>query len=288
MSDQDNATEVAANDDLLPGEDMKFGDIAPKSPETEVPEQAEKPEAATDGKDEGDLPSEPERKKETAKERRERMRQKHQRELEEIQAKADAAHQRAEQIRRAGESATEPKEADFASYDDYIAAKAVWSYARQDKAAQATQAEQEAEAARQQVDAIRRQDRALLMQSWEEQRTEAAQKYTDFNEVVLRPGLFPEGNHLADLIVGSENAADLAYKVAQDQSLHDRLVSMHPYEAARELGRLEATMTAPQPRIETKAPPPITPVRPKASASTDPANMSYADYVAARKAGRIK
>lgn len=294
MSDQENATPAEANTDLLPGEDLKFGDAAPEvraaNNEGDKPAADTSPDASTQTSEDGDdTPQDaPEKKKETAKERRERQRQKYQREVEEAQAKADEAIRRADQIRRAGESSAEPKEGDFASYDDFIAAKAVWAYARQDRDSQASQADREAEAARQQAEAIRQQDKALLAQSWEEQKAEAAQKYTDFNDVVLRPGLFPQGNHLPDLIMGSENAADLAYKVAQDQSLHDRLVAMHPFEAARELGRLEATITAPAPRVETQAPPPITPVRPRAAANADPSRMSYSDYVAARKAGRIK
>lgn len=278
MSDQNDAA-TAANDDLLPGE------AAATEQQPQTPDTAEEAPQASGDAPEGDEKPKDERPKETARERRERQRAAFQRQLDEANARAAAAEQAAARIRQA---ATEkPKESDFDSYDDFIAAKAVWAFANQNQQSQAAQAEQEAQAARAAAQGVQQQDRALVSQAWQEQIAEAKQRYTDFDQVVFRPGLFPEGTHLPDLIMGSEKAADLAYQVALNQGLHDRLVGMHPIDAARELGRLEATMTATAPRAETQAPPPMAPVRGKAGVTLDPSKMSYAEYRAARMAGKL-
>lgn len=289
MSEDQNAAEMAGDDDLLPGEDMKFGQTAEPDPKPEGDKATETAEQPADG--EGESSDEGKPKRESAKERRERDKAYKERlrsEAEQARAALEAAERRRAQIMEAGSRETEPKESDFADYTEYVAAKAVWQHASQAAKRQADEAGSEAEQARQRAQAIQDQERALLAADWERQSAEAKGRYADFTQVVEAPGLFPKGNHLPDLIVGSENAADLAYAVAKDRALHDRLVGMHPWEAARELGRVEASLSAPKPRLETSAPEPITPVRPKASASVNPAKMPYADYVAARKAGRIK
>lgn len=287
MSDQEAAADMAGEKDLLPGEDLKFGDVAEEQPKPEPEEQAE-PEAE-DAQEAPEAEEKP--KKETAKERRERdkaYKQRLREDAEKAAQDADAAQKRRDQIRYAGQNEKPPKESDFDDYSDFVAAKAVWSYTRQAAEKEATSADEAATEARQREQAIKQQEKALLAEDWQRQATDAKARFADFDEVVAAPGLFPEGNHLPDLIMGSDSAAELAYSVAKDRDLHDRLVKMHPYEAARELGRIEARLSAPKPRLETNAPEPITPVRPKASATVEPSKMSYADYVAARKAGRIK
>ena len=286
MSDQEAAAEMAGEKDLLPGEDLKFG-------ETSEPAKEPAQDAETEGQDvaEGEPPDNEKPKKETAKERRERdkaYKQRLREEADRAAQEAEAAQKLRDQIRNAGQSEKPPKEGDFDDYSDFVAAKAVWSYTRQAAEKEATSADEAATQARQKQQAIQQQEKALLAEDWQRQAMEAKARFADFEEVVTAQGLFPEGNHLPDLIMGSDSAADLAYSVAKDRDLHDRLVTMHPYEAARELGRIEARMSAPKPRLETNAPEPITPVRPKASATVEPSKMSYADYVAARKAGRIK
>jgi hypothetical protein len=272
MSDQIDAA-TAATEEALPVEDV----AAETTQEAAAPDTVQ--DSGTDSAPKGDRP------KESARERRERQRQSYLRQIEEANARADQAEQAAARIRQA---ATEkPKEADFESYDDFVAAKAVWTYANQSQQTQVQQAEQEAQEARRAAQTVQQQDRALVAQAFQEQITEARTRYTDYDHVVMRPGLFPPGNHLPDLIMGSEKAADLAYQVALDQRLHDRLISMHPIDAARELGRLEATMSTLAPRTETQAPPPISPVKGKAAATIDPSKMSYAEYRAARMAGKL-
>ena len=60
---------------------------------------------------------------------------------------------------------------------------------------------------------------------------------------------------------------------------------MNPVEAARAIGRIEASIALPKPRTETKAPDPINPVRGSAAASRNPDNMSYVEWVKWRENG---
>jgi hypothetical protein len=47
-------------------------------------------------------------------------------------------------------------------------------------------------------------------------------------------------------------------------------------------------LSLPQPNLQPSAPDPVTPVRPKPSGMKDPAKMSFEEYRAARKAGKIR
>jgi hypothetical protein len=59
-------------------------------------------------------------------------------------------------------------------------------------------------------------------------------------------------------------------------------------EAARAIGRIEATLNAPKPRTETQTPAPIAPVRGSARATPAPDAMSYEEYRAARMSGKLR
>ena len=256
-------------------------------------EQAQEPEqeaevAETDDAPEGDEPESDKPKRETAAERRDRDKQYKARLKEEAAAArkdADAAQARHKRIMDSGANETAPVEKDFEDYTEYVAAKAVWRHSQQATKREADAATTEIEQARQREQAIRAREREALRSDWTAQATEAKGRYADFDAVVSAPGLFPERSHLPELIMTADNAADLAYTVARDRSLHDRLLNMSPIEAAREIGRLEATLKAPKPRLETNAPQPITPVRPKAAVAADPGKMSPAQYAKWRESG---
>lgn len=291
MTEEKNAAEMARDDDLLPGE-QGWQPEEDETPEPEPKKDAKKPEKnkaeepePDEGEDDDKKP-----KRETAKERRERdkaYKQKLRAEAEEARTAREEAERKRQRILDAGEKEAAPEEKDFEDYTEYVAAKAVWKHAQQAAKREVEEADTAAEQARQKEQAIQEQEKQLLQQHWQEQARAAEDKYQDFKEVVQAEGLFPGNTHLPHLVMSSDIAADLAYAVASDRVLHDNLLRMSPIEASRELGRIEARLSAPQPRTQSNAPDPISPVRPKASASKDPAKMSYAEFKAAREAGKL-
>lgn len=291
MTEENTAAEMERDNDILPGEEGWVPDEEDPKPEPDAEDgKVEKEDEETAGKEEekGKEGDDKKPKRETAKERRERDKQYKQKlrdEANEARAAREEAEQKRQRILDAGAQEKAPEEKDFEDYTEYVAAKAVWRHAQQAAQREMTEADTAAEQARQKEQAIQRQEKQLLAQHWSEQARAAQGKYQDFQEVVAADGLFPADSHLPDLVMSSDVAGDLAYAVASDRNLHDTLLRMSPVEASRELGRIEARLTSPQPRTQSNAPEPISPVRPKASASKDPAKMSFAEYKAWRNKG---
>ena len=201
------------------------------------------------------------------------------------EAERDAAIAKLDRLQKERDADKAPKEGDFTDSLEYLAEKAAWSAGQRLTSREATAAEAEAAAARARADEISRQESDLLAQAWTQQATDARTRYTDFDAKIGQTGLFPVGSHIVPLIQSSDVAADLAYRIASDRSLHDGLLKMNPVQAAREIGRLEASMTAPRARTSTTAPDPISPVRAAGAAAKDPAKMSYKEFKAYRDSG---
>lgn len=195
-------------------------------------------------------------------------------------AEAEARHKR---VTDAGKSETAPTEAEYPDPIEHAAALAVWKHTRRMADRDGAEAEQAAKAAKDRVTEIEAAERAELGRMWAEQVDEAKTRYADFDKVALRHDL-PIGETVALLIQTSDQGPDVLYHLGKDPALAARLSAMHPVEAARAIGRIEATLNAPKPRTETKAPDPITPIR-GAAGTRDPEKMSPREYAAWREAG---
>lgn len=266
-------------------EDVRVADAArevnDQAEQAEPKESASEPraadeQAAPDSDAEGNADEAESRSQKRRRERREAL-EAIRKEAEERAAEARRATETLERIRKAGEAKKPPQPGDFENYDDYIAARAVHAArAASDEdrtesiSAEKAAAERAAKAAQQRAAA---EAQAIFVEAAQE----ARQKYADFDAVVSNPAV-PISDSLAQMIVFSDAPAELAYAVAKDRALAGKLSAMNPIEAARELGRLEARLTAPKPRIETKAPEPITPVKGKAGAARDPLKMTPAEF----------
>lgn len=223
-----------------------------------------------------------------SKARREARKLAHERAKEEARTAAAAAAQAEatlDQIRKAAQGREPPKQEDFKTYDDFIIASA--TYAARQAAVEDRQAgvAEQKQAAERAAEAARQRAAAEAAAMFREAAVDAKTRYADFEAVILGEGGYAVSPALAEMIAYSEVPADLAYHVARDRDLAARLSSMNPVEAARHLGRIEAQITAPKPRIETRAPDPIAPVRGTGSAIRDPEKMSPAEYDAWRSAG---
>lgn len=275
------------SEDLNPADAAGTEDVVSEDTEVETTEAEQETDQTEDSTDEGD---EDKPKRETAKERRERDKAYKQRLREEAEThkkSADEAEARRARILDAGKQIAAPVEKDFEDYTEFVAAKAVWRHAQQATERDANEAGTEAEAARKRAEAINQQEKQYVDNAWRDQIKDAQARYTDFEAVAFSNDV-PITDQMAEIIKSSDMGADLAYYLGKNKAIAADIAKLQPIEAARVMGRIEAQISAPRPRTETKAPDPISPVRGKAAASKDPAKMSYAEYKAARAAGTLK
>lgn len=255
MTDE-NQNALAANDDLVAGE-----------AEVKTDEAIEKAEQADDqGLSEEELAA----KAAAEEERQAKKRERRQRARKERREKAAAY----DQIKSAA-AGVEPKEADFEDYNEFVAAKAVYTYRKADGEAKAEAAKAEAEAAAE-------ADNSVIDEDWREEVQRAKARMPDFEQVAFSA---PISDAVADLVMSSDMAADVAYHLGKNHDEARRISQLSQVDAARELGRLEAKLSTPPPKPKTtKAPPPIEPVQGGAG-NVDPAKMDFATYEAWRNAG---
>lgn len=238
---------------------------------------------------EGEAPEgdKPEDKSESQK-RRERRKAQLERVVNEARAAQQAleeSNRRLEKAKLAAQSNTPPQETDFRDYNEYLVALGAYHAARKLDERSAAEIEEATKAQEDRVKALRQQQETEIAQSWSEQVAEAKGRYADFEKVVYTA---PISDDLAKMIATSDMGADVAYYLGTHRDQAAALSRMHPIEAARQLGIIEARLSLPQPNLQPSAPDPVSPVRPKPSGLKDPAKMSFEEYRAARKAGKIR
>ena len=255
-------------------------DASSEAPETvtEEPQQseqqeaAEKPEEGDEGDDQGGEEKPQEKPKRSARER-----------INELTKRAHEAEREAQRWREAAERKTadpseKPNPDKFGSYDEYVEALADWkadqrvaeSFKRRDaersQAAEARAAEAKA-------------------QAWAERQSEFREATPDYDAVVGKSSV-QVAPHVVDALLDSDSGPELAYHLAKRPETVKRINALSPLSAARELGRIEATLSspaAPQIKPASKAPAPITPVRSSAPAAVDLASANMDQYIAARR-----
>lgn len=255
-------------------------DASSEAPETvteelqqsEQQEAAEKPEEGDEGDDQGGEEKPQEKPKRSARER-----------INELTKRAHEAEREAQRWREAAERKTadpseKPNPDKFGSYDEYVEALADWkadqrvaeSFKRRDaersQAAEARAAEAKA-------------------QAWAERQSEFREATPDYDAVVGKSSV-QVAPHVVDALLDSESGPELAYHLAKRPETVKRINALSPLSAARELGRIEATLSnpaAPQFKPASKAPAPITPARSSAPAAVDLASANMDQYIAARR-----
>lgn len=126
-------------------------------------------------------------------------------------------------------------------------------------------------------------------QTFQERANEARAQYPDFDSVVFDPAV-PVTDLMREVILDSEKGPDLAYFLGTNLSEAQRIAALPPHRQAAELGRLEAKLSAPKQQPSTRTPPPPPPKTVSgisAGLNKSPADMSMAEYIAARKSGQL-
>jgi hypothetical protein len=110
------------------------------------------------------------------------------------------------------------------------------------------------------------------------------EQYPDYDAVTRSPNVTIT-ELMAQVIMDSETGPEVAYHLGKNPAEAARIAALPPHLQARELGKLEATITAPKPAPKL-APAPVKPVSGiAAGGSRDPGTMSMAEYAAWRNQG---
>jgi hypothetical protein len=251
MNEDQNPADAVGNDGTdadgtyeapTPGEAIEDQD---GSDGAETGDAKEKPDAT-----DGDKAPPAEDEKSRSAIRRER-RQQHIAEIEERAARAEA---RVRELRAQYGDDPEPTEGEYTDYTEYAAARAVW---KRDKVLSDRQTSQ----AQKQHAAAAAERHAEVTAQWREQVDAAKFKYRDFEKVALDQSV-DISPAMGEVIRGSDHGADIAYHLGNNRAEASRIARMSPLQAARELGRIEANLSAPKARTSTNAPPPVRPVNP--------------------------
>lgn len=159
---------------------------------------------------------------------------------------------------QSSQDAKKPARADFADEEGYfealalhIADQKVAAYREQSQAERANEAESRHNTTR--------------FELYQQRVSDSAEAMPDYHEVVGKSDV-SAAPHVLESIIESDSGPQLAYHLAKNPDVAERLNDMTPLQAAREIGRLEAQLaqpkaeTPPQKRT-TNAPAPINPVR---------------------------
>lgn len=162
---------------------------------------------------------------------------------------------------------TEPVLEQFKTYEEYVAAVA--DYKAEQKFQQLIERQSQQEAERQ------KQGRH---EAFIEKAETFASTTPDFNEVAFNPRLAIT-DVMADVLDLSERGPEILYWLGKNPEEALRIARLPPVHASLEIGRLEARISAPQPKTVTQAPPPIRPLSGgSGSALVDPDKMTSDEW----------
>lgn len=199
-----------------------------------------------------------------------------------VMERQEAQQQPATQTRDA-----EPQLEQFSTELEYAKAHAKW-VARQEAYALIQQREEAMQRAAQQREA------ETQVQSYQARIAEARTRYSDYEEVMVTAPEIPLPPHVSQALVESEFGPDIAYRLAKDPARIQRIVSLTPTAALREIGKVEAEIEAGRkskavPRV-SNAPEPISPVDAKSSTPSRDAepgpDRPYSEWLAWRNKQR--
>jgi len=175
----------------------------------------------------------------------------------------------------ARESAAKPNLADYTNYETYIEALTDWkttqkvTEAMHNQRAATTQERQQAEALE-------------LARGWASKQESARKSIPDYDEV-LGGAETVVAPYVTDAILTSDRGPEVAYHLAKNPALADKLNKLGPIAAAREIGRIEAALEKSSHVTSRSAPPPpAKTTRSSATTSGDLAKMDHEQYRAMR------
>jgi hypothetical protein len=162
--------------------------------------------------------------------------------FDELNSRMQAAEASLREMRRPVEQAPKrpaaPNIEDFSTYEEYVRADAAFVAEQKVEAKFNEYVENQRQYQQQQAE---RQRQANFESNWKAKADEAMAKYPDFEDRLMSSKSIAN-QYTLEALKSSEIAGDLAYHIASDQKLVDKLNSMHPIQAAIEIGRLESKL----------------------------------------------
>lgn len=219
--------------------------------------------------------------------RREQRKQRETRLLEQAQEaeqRAREAEERLQRIHRSAQSAKEPTEAEITDPFELGAARALWKQTRGMAEVQAKEVAEELTSHQRTAQAVEMERLAMLRDEFEQAANDARTRYPDFDQA-REAAAANTSVAVSQMVVESESAAELAYHLGKNPDVARALSKMPPLAAAREIGKIEASLSMPKPKLVSNAPAPISPVTPSGTVGKDPSKMSYAEFKAYRESG---
>jgi len=187
---------------------------------------------------------------------------------------AEEARRRAEELEaRLSSSEPEPKPEDFEEYGDFLKAHAEW--VKQD-------VKREIEKIKQSQSEGVAPEEVILADSINNIMLNAQEKYDDFDQVVASNPDLPISKEMIEAVVDSEYAADVLYFLGKNPQIAESLYNLSGHALAREIGRLEATLSSQPQKQVTKAPDPVKPIDEGSSPNVDEDNLSIEEWIARR------
>ena len=172
-----------------------------------------------------------------------------------------------------------PKESDFS---DYLAFQNAAIAYETERRIVAREMKHKAEQAQE----FHKAEQDEIVETFKDRAEVARQTLKDFDEVTKAATMSPTHPAVIHLILSSEKGPELAYYLSKNPKVVQRLNEMQPFAAAREIGKLEASVSSATPKTATKAPAPVEPLRGGTSPPTkDPEKMNFEEYRAWRKSG---
>lgn len=195
------------------------------------------------------------------------------------EAEREAAYwrQRATPAEAAPTPPAKPTVDQFQDYGEFLAAQTNWQIAEAIKADRAAAAEEAAKSAEQRAAETKAKtffERAATFRA----------NAPDY-DAVMDAASTPISKEMYECLQDSEQGPALAYHFAKNPAEADRISALPPLAAAREIGRIEATLGKPEAvqKPVSKAPAPMKPQSGVSSTVTnDPAKMSHEEYRAYR------
>ena len=165
------------------------------------------------------------------------------------QARLDKIQATLEKLTKANEQPSEPKpdRTQFDRPEAYEEALLTWHEKQVSTAAEARAAQAlKAQAERQAAEAAQRTQaeyQAKVVETWKSRVEKARETVADFETVALSDDI-PVPNHVAVPIMESENGPDVLYHLGKNPTEAKRIAELAPLQAALEIGRISARLTA--------------------------------------------
>jgi hypothetical protein len=183
--------------------------------------------------------------------------------VEESKALADAVER---------EIGSPPKEADYPDYLQFSKAETAYETMKLMVSRELKQ-----NAAR--VQAEMELHNNTIVETFKDRANDVRKFVKDFDQVTQAASVSPNHPQTIGLILESEKGPQLVYHLAKHPEKVHELNSMSPPRQAAEIGRLEARLSKSEPKKETKAPPPVPPLRSSAPIEEkDPEKMSMDEF----------